>query len=114
MPRYYARMSDLAHPESSFTFTGRVRSVTHAVRGLRLMLVTQHNAWLHAIATGGVVALGFVVGISAGEWCWIVLSLMAVWTSEGSGGPGGSGSDMTDRMVLPRRAAHSRARTEHP
>ena len=75
-------MNDLAGTPSSFTFTGRIRSITHAIRGLRLMLLTQHNAWLHAIATMGVIVLGFVLGITAGEWCWIVLSLMAVWTSE--------------------------------
>jgi len=75
-------MNDLAGTPSSFTFTGRIRSITHAIRGLRLMLLTQHNAWLHAIATMGVIVLGFVLGITAGEWSWIVLSLMAVWTSE--------------------------------
>lgn len=66
----------------SLTFTGRLRSVRYAGRGIGIMLRSQHNAWLHAAATVLVVAGGVVCRISAGEWCWIVLAVMAVWTSE--------------------------------
>jgi diacylglycerol kinase (ATP) len=67
---------------NSLTFTGRLRSVKYAVRGILIMLKTQQNAWLHAVATVGVVALGLVVGLSVSEWCWIVLAIMSVWTAE--------------------------------
>jgi diacylglycerol kinase (ATP) len=46
------------------------------------MLKTQHNAWVHACATLGVVAAGIFFGVSAAEWCWLVLAVMAVWTAE--------------------------------
>lgn len=65
-----------------FQFSARLRSFRYAFRGLLLMLRTQHNAWLHGLATIGVVAAGFVFGLSAGEWCWIVLAIAAVWTAE--------------------------------
>ena len=65
-----------------FSITGRIRSARYALRGLGLMLRSQHNAWLHATATGGVVAAGVLFGLSANEWCWLVLAIMAVWTSE--------------------------------
>ena len=67
---------------SPLTFTGRLRSVKFAVRGVITMLKTQHNAWLHALATVLVVGLGLVVRLSAGEWCWIVLAITSVWTAE--------------------------------
>jgi diacylglycerol kinase (ATP) len=64
------------------TFTGRVRSFSCALRGIGLMLRTQHNAWLHAVATLVVSIVGLALRISAAEWCWIALAIMAVWTAE--------------------------------
>ncbi len=65
-----------------FQFTGRVRSFTYAFAGLRLLLTSQHNAWIHAVATAGVVAAGFLFGVSAAEWCWLILAITGVWTAE--------------------------------
>ena len=64
------------------TFTGRLRSFRCAARGIAIMLRSQHNAWLHACATLVVCAAGLLVGLSAAEWCWIVLAIVAVWTAE--------------------------------
>ena len=68
--------------ENSLTFSGRVRSIGHAVRGIRTMLRSQQNAWIHAAATIAVIAAGFVFRLSAAEWCWIVLAIAAVWMAE--------------------------------
>jgi diacylglycerol kinase (ATP) len=65
-----------------FQFTGRIRSFKFAFVGIWTMLKSQHNAWVHACATVGVVAAGLFFGISAAEWCWLVLAIMAVWTAE--------------------------------
>jgi len=46
------------------------------------MLRTQHNAWLHALATLAAVVGGFVLQLSSGEWLAIILAIMAVWTAE--------------------------------
>jgi len=64
------------------TFDGRIRSVAFALRGIRIMLASQHNAWIHAMATLVVVVAGLVLGLSWAEWCWIVLAVVAVWTAE--------------------------------
>ncbi len=64
------------------TFTGRLRSFRFAIQGVWTMLRSQHNAWIHATATVIVVALGLFLGLSAAEWCWIVLAIVAVWTAE--------------------------------
>jgi len=67
---------------STLTFTGRIRSVRFALRGIRTMVMSQQNAWIHAAATVVVVAAGALVGLSWPEWCWIVLAIMSVWTAE--------------------------------
>jgi diacylglycerol kinase (ATP) len=66
----------------SLTFTGRLRSVRFALRGIALMLRTQHNAWIHAAATLAVIGTGLLLGVTAAEWCWLVLAIVAVWTAE--------------------------------
>ncbi len=62
---------------------GRIQSVAHAVAGIRMMLATQHNAWIHAAATLVVITLGALFGVSRAEWCWLILALVTVWTAEG-------------------------------
>jgi diacylglycerol kinase (ATP) len=64
------------------TLSGRIQSLRYAGRGVRLMLRTQHNAWLHAVASCCVLIVGGLFVLSATEWCWIVLAIMAVWTAE--------------------------------
>jgi diacylglycerol kinase (ATP) len=73
---------DPAVRNGSFTIGGRLKSVRHAVRGIGMMLRSQHNAWLHAFATLCTLLTGALLGLSGGEWCWVVLAIMAVWTAE--------------------------------
>ncbi|HEX8284962.1 MAG TPA: diacylglycerol kinase family protein [Pyrinomonadaceae bacterium] len=67
---------------AGLTFTGRIRSIRCAIAGVRLMIVSQHNAWIHAAATLAVVATGLSFGLTKAEWCWIVLAVISVWTAE--------------------------------
>jgi diacylglycerol kinase (ATP) len=69
-------------PSNSLTFTGRLRSVQCALRGIAVMLRSQHNAWIHAVATVVVTGAGLALRLSTAEWCWIVLAIVAVWTAE--------------------------------
>ena len=66
-----------------FSIIARAQSIKHALRGVWIIFKTQHNAWVHALATVVVVVLGFWLHISHGEWAAIVLSIMAVLVSEG-------------------------------
>jgi diacylglycerol kinase (ATP) len=66
----------------SLTFIGRLRSIWCAANGIAIMLRSQPNAWIHAFATFAVCTTGLLVGLSASEWCWIVLAIVAVWTTE--------------------------------
>lgn len=69
-------------PSNSLTFTGRLRSVQCALHGIAVMLRSQQNAWIHAVATVAVTGVGLALGLSTAEWCWIVLAIVAVWTAE--------------------------------
>ena len=46
------------------------------------MIQSQHNAWIHALATALVISAGIFFHITRGEWNWIILAIMAVWTAE--------------------------------
>ena len=66
----------------SLTFSGRIRSFKYAFRGLKVMIVSQHNTWIHAVATMVVVAVSFFFHLTRAEWCWIILAIISVWTAE--------------------------------
>ena len=66
----------------SFSPGARVASFRNAFRGIGAMLATQHNAWIHAVATLSAVGLGLALGIDRGEWLAVVLAIIAVWTAE--------------------------------
>jgi len=68
--------------KNSLTFSGRVRSITFALRGIGIMVASQQNAWIHAASTVIVVVAGLFVGLSLSEWCWTVLAIVSVWTAE--------------------------------
>lgn len=68
--------------ERGFSFRDRARSFRFALRGVWIMLVSQHNAWIHAAATVAACSLGFALGISRNEWSWVVIVIVAVWTAE--------------------------------
>ena len=62
--------------------SARVRSFGHAFRGLKVLLQTQHNARIHALATVLVVAAGALLRLSPAEWALIVLAIVCVWATE--------------------------------
>jgi diacylglycerol kinase (ATP) len=61
---------------------GRLRSFGHAFRGLKVLVQTQHNARIHAVATIAAVAAGALARISSTEWLVITLAIVCVWTTE--------------------------------
>lgn len=65
-----------------FSVMERIASIKCAGRGVLLMLRSQHNAWIHTVATVAVIMIGLALGITRLEWCLIVLACAAVWTAE--------------------------------
>jgi diacylglycerol kinase (ATP) len=67
---------------SPFTIGARLRSFVYAARGLRTMLASQHNAWIHAGATLVAVGAGIGLKVSRVEWLVLILAIALVWTAE--------------------------------
>jgi diacylglycerol kinase (ATP) len=65
-----------------FSTAARLRSFIYAGRGIRTMLASQHNAWVHALASLAVVALAFALSIPRIEWLALILAIVSVWTAE--------------------------------
>lgn len=65
-----------------FSIVARLKSFTYALEGFAFMLRTQHNAWVHLVATIGVVALGFALKVSADDWRWLIAAIALVWIAE--------------------------------
>ena len=77
-----SQSADKTPPARPFPFTGRVRSVSHALRGVWRMLRCQRNAWIHAAGTVVVIGAAVLLRVSAADWCWIILAISIVWTAE--------------------------------
>jgi diacylglycerol kinase (ATP) len=77
-----AAKSTYTNQSRRFTLRGRLRSLRIGVRGVWLMLKSQHNAWVHAALSALAVAAGFVFRLDRREWCAIVIAMMAVWMAE--------------------------------
>ncbi len=70
------------HRNNGLTLGMRLQSFKYALRGIRIMLKSQENAWIHAIVSVLVLIGGALACLSAAQWCWLVLAIMAVWTAE--------------------------------
>ena len=60
----------------------RIRSFKYAFQGWWFVLQTQHNAWIHAVASVVVVPLALWLGVSRLELAVIFLAITAVWVGE--------------------------------
>jgi diacylglycerol kinase len=66
-----------------FRLVDRARSFSHAFAGVRVLLRSQHNVWIHAAASAAVVIAAVLLGISRLEWCAVLLAMALVWVAEG-------------------------------
>lgn len=72
----------MKNPAHKWTLRDRVRSFTYAFSGLKILLKTQHNSWIHLAVTGVVLAMGLTLHITAIEWCVLTLAMASVWITE--------------------------------
>jgi diacylglycerol kinase (ATP) len=64
------------------TLTARLKSFGYALQGIAFMLKTQHNAWLHGLATIAVIVLAVYCNVSASDWRWLIVAMGMVWVGE--------------------------------
>jgi len=60
----------------------RLASFAHAFAGLAHVLRTQRNAWIHAVASVGVILLAAWLHLHSTEWALLVLAMAIVWMAE--------------------------------
>lgn len=65
-----------------FSVRKRLRSFIFAIKGVKWMLKTQHNAWIHLFATVVVIAAGFWFSLTAVEWALVALAIGFVFAAE--------------------------------
>lgn len=68
--------------EEKFSLAKRLKSFIYAFNGLRLLLVKEHNARIHLLATAMAILAGFVWRISPLEWAMIIFCIGFVWAME--------------------------------
>lgn len=66
----------------AFSLTARVKSFRYAFAGIAVLIKSQHNAWIHTLATILVIGCGLFFQINPVEWCLIILAILAVLVSE--------------------------------
>ena len=59
-----------------------MRSFVYAGRGLRTLVASQHNAWIHVGATAAVVGAGALLRLDRLEWLALVVAIVLVWMAE--------------------------------
>ena len=60
----------------------RAHSFRFAFDGWWFVVRTQHNAWIHTVASLAVIVLGFWLHISLLEWALVIVAMMIVWMGE--------------------------------
>jgi diacylglycerol kinase (ATP) len=67
---------------SSFSFAARIRSFSYAFTGIAILIKSQHNTWIHLLATTLAISCGLFFQIDSIEWCLVILAILAVFVSE--------------------------------
>lgn len=65
-----------------FSINDRIKSFGYALQGLKSFFKTQHNAWIHVVATVVVIVAGFLFKVSLKEWIALSFAIALVFISE--------------------------------
>ncbi len=65
-----------------FQIQKRIESFKYAFNGLKTLLITQHNAWIHLIATIFVGIIGAFLKVSSEHWIDLIIVTTIVWVAE--------------------------------
>lgn len=65
-----------------FSIKARIKSFKFALRGLKTLIIEEHNSRIHLFFTLLVLGFGLFFNISAGEWLIIILTISSVFICE--------------------------------
>ena len=68
--------------QEKFSIRKRAKSFGYAFEGIRTLMRDEHNSRIHLLAMACAVALGFILRISAAEWCVVALCCGGVLMAE--------------------------------
>ncbi len=68
--------------DANFSLRARIQSVRDSMAGIRTLVASQHNAWIHGVAALTVCGAGTLFAISRIEWCLVVVAITVVWLAE--------------------------------
>ncbi len=68
--------------QEAFSLVKRAKNLTHALRGLRVLIQTTPNVWVHFGSALLAIIFGFLFSISSTEWLFLVLSIGLVIGAE--------------------------------
>jgi diacylglycerol kinase (ATP) len=66
----------------NFSIYERIASLLPAIRGIKFVLMNEHNAWIHLTASIAAIILGIVFNIGKTEWLVILLCIGFVMALE--------------------------------
>jgi diacylglycerol kinase (ATP) len=66
----------------NFSVMERMRSILPAINGLRTAVVSEHNLWIHTVATILVAIIAFLLKVSGTEAGILCLTIGFVWCAE--------------------------------
>jgi diacylglycerol kinase len=69
-------------PETGKRAASRLASFRHAFAGWWHVLLTQRNAWIHAVASVAVFVVGISLQVSRIDWAILALTIAIVWVAE--------------------------------
>lgn len=65
-----------------FSIVARARSFKYALRGMGIILKTQHNLWIQLVIAAVVALLGLYFNISVTQWALLILAVTLVLVTE--------------------------------
>ena len=65
-----------------FDIKDRMKSFAYAFNGLVTLIKTQHNTWIHLIASVIIIVLGIIYELSKLDWALLIFSITLVWMAE--------------------------------
>ena len=68
--------------KKSFSLVARMKSFTHAGRGIRIFIMSTHNAWIHLVIAILVVITGIMTHIPPTDWALLVFAIGFVLVAE--------------------------------
>lgn len=68
--------------KEKFSIKKRITSFRYALNGLWQLMRHEHNAWIHLMATIGVLLAGACMHLSRQEWVAVVFAIGLVWAAE--------------------------------